>query len=376
MQEVQRHDFIDALRGVAILGVILVHSSGAVAPHSPYLQSLMSYGARGVQLFYVVSAFALCMSWKERRLNEVSPLRNFYIRRFFRIAPLFYVAIGFYLLLYGFSPRYWAPNGVEWWFVVVTALFLHGFHPETITSVVPGGWSIAVEMNFYLLLPIFLIHFCNIRAALLLFVSSLTLYLVFRTLLLSVLSPYYPESQHYLVTGFIFLNFMSHLPVFAMGLVAFLVISIRELPHPVRVYIGIAALAIAAYVLAIPSSGLILGNHISSGVWFALILLWLRRSPIKLIVNGLTTGLGKISFSMYLVSFAVMEAFSRLGITAEFSNGDASSIFHFMCILGVTALLSFVSYMTIERGGVRIGRKVIEGMEWRQRVDRREIGLQ
>ena len=38
--------------------------------------------------------------------------------------------------------------------MILTALFLHGWHPETINSVVPGGWSIAAETSFYLLLPL------------------------------------------------------------------------------------------------------------------------------------------------------------------------------------------------------------------------------
>ena len=38
-----------------------------------------------------------------------------------------------------------------------TAFFLHGLHPEAINSVIPGGWSIAVEMTFYLFFPKYII---------------------------------------------------------------------------------------------------------------------------------------------------------------------------------------------------------------------------
>ncbi|MCX5882897.1 MAG: acyltransferase family protein, partial [Deltaproteobacteria bacterium] len=157
-EDIRKYDFIDALRGYAILLVLLVHSSQSVTPINQTLQLLMSNGARGIQLFYIASALTLCMSWRFRSKHEISPFRDFFLRRFFRIAPMFYVAIVFYVLLYGFSLRYGSPNGIEWWFVPLTALFLHGFHPETITSVVPGGWSIAVEMNFYLVLPLLLHH--------------------------------------------------------------------------------------------------------------------------------------------------------------------------------------------------------------------------
>jgi peptidoglycan/LPS O-acetylase OafA/YrhL len=156
--DVRKYKFIDALRGYAILGVILVHSTQSVTPVSGVLKCIAESGAKGVQLFFVASALTLSMSWHSRNSQEMSPIRNFYLRRFFRVAPMFYVAIVFYLFLNGFAPSYWAPNGIQWWFVPLTVLFLNGFHPESITSVVPGGWSIAVEMNFYLILPFLMLH--------------------------------------------------------------------------------------------------------------------------------------------------------------------------------------------------------------------------
>ena len=67
---------------------------------------------------------------------------------------MFYLGMIAYLLYSGMSNERWAPNGVAWWHVLLTALFLHGWHPETINTVVPGGWSIAVEMSFYLFVPL------------------------------------------------------------------------------------------------------------------------------------------------------------------------------------------------------------------------------
>ena len=151
--EIRKYDYIDALRGFAILGVILVHSSQWVAPTSSVLSTIASEGARGVQLFYIASALTLFLSLAARKQQEERANLSFFIRRFFRIAPAFYCAIIIYTAYYGMSVRYWAPNGLEWWYIPLTAFFMHGWHPETITSVVPGGWSIAVEMTFYLFVP-------------------------------------------------------------------------------------------------------------------------------------------------------------------------------------------------------------------------------
>jgi peptidoglycan/LPS O-acetylase OafA/YrhL len=58
---VKRFAYIDALRGYAILGVLLVHTG----QYSGF-DSQAAFGARGVQLFFVASALTLMFSWHER----------------------------------------------------------------------------------------------------------------------------------------------------------------------------------------------------------------------------------------------------------------------------------------------------------------------
>jgi peptidoglycan/LPS O-acetylase OafA/YrhL len=96
----------------------------------------------------MASAFTLFPSMAQRRARDRHPVVAFFVRRFFRITPLFWLAIPLYLLYNGTGPGPYAPEGLRPWHVAVTAAFLHGWHPETIDSVVPGGWSIAVESSF------------------------------------------------------------------------------------------------------------------------------------------------------------------------------------------------------------------------------------
>jgi hypothetical protein len=51
----KKYAFIDALRGYAILGVLMVHSAQSVAPRHGFLHTAMAGGGRGVQLFYIAS---------------------------------------------------------------------------------------------------------------------------------------------------------------------------------------------------------------------------------------------------------------------------------------------------------------------------------
>ena len=119
-----KYEYINAIRGFAILGVVLVHSSQWVRPASDILSKIASEGARGVQLFYVASALTLFLSMASRKQQEERRgLLSYFIRRFFRIAPAFYCAIIIYTAYNGMSAHYWAPNGLEWWSILLTAFF-------------------------------------------------------------------------------------------------------------------------------------------------------------------------------------------------------------------------------------------------------------
>lgn len=123
----------------------------AVFPRPPnWLTKIVNQGARGVQLFFVTSALTLSMSWVARNENSA----DFYARRAFRIVPMFWIAIVFFLWLNGTGPSMYAPEGIGVRHVIMTALRVHGFWPDTITSVVPGGWSVADEVMFYALFPL------------------------------------------------------------------------------------------------------------------------------------------------------------------------------------------------------------------------------
>lgn len=368
--DIKKYDFIDALRGMAILGVILVHSSQSVAPTNAMLLWFMGGGARGVQLFYVASALTLCMSWVARSSHEAFPIRNFYMRRFFRIAPMFYIAILSYILINGFSPSYWAPNGIEWWFVPITAAFLHGFHPETITSVVPGGWSIAVEMSFYLILPFLLLHIKSIKSCFLFLTISLVLSGLNLLIVPHIFS--YPESQQYLLKGFIFLNFFGQLPVFIMGIFGYLILrdtyprkQIAIVGGPIFVILFLAFLypafnlprnSIADILFKMP-------RHFIAGGLFTVFALFLANWPTRLLVNRITTTFGKWSFSMYLTHFAVLTYFSKLGFSGIFPKSNLASLLHFLCVVLVTAIASVLFYKYIEKPGIALGKRLIEKME-------------
>jgi len=372
-EDIQKYDFIDALRGYAMLMVILVHSSLFVAPVSRPLEILMHFGVNGMQLFFIVSAWTLCMSWQARSVHEMSPVRNFFIRRFFRIAPMFYLAIVFYVILYGFSPRYFAPNGIQWWFIPLTVLFSHGFHPETINSVVPGGWSIAIEVNFYLILPFLLRRITTIKSSVYFFIFSMGIYVVTSPVFEYLLAGGYPPHQQYLISNFNFMNFFHQLPVFAIGIAAYLIYDHATFLKRILMIFNFLLILWLLLLMFLPSSSIfnqLSGNNIFIAAVLALVAVTLRVFPLKILVNKVIMFFGKISLSIYLTHFAVLHYFSQLGVDILFNGGDAASILYCLCVIAVTVPLAYVFYITVERWGISMGKRLIDKLEQRDAHER------
>jgi len=363
--DIKKYDFVDTLRGYAILGVILVHSAEWISPHSSVLKLIMSSGATGVQLFYIASAMTLCMSLDVRSAREGSPLRNFFIRRFFRIAPLFYLAIIAYTWLYGFSERYWAPNGVKWWFIPLTALFLHGTHPETVTSVVPGGWSIAVEMAFYVMLPFLFRRLRTVGSLVLFCVLALVANRLAALVVPVLLSGYYPSSQQYLVSNFTYLSLLGQLPVFAIGMLTFRFWKHLRGRRDLLLSCGLLACAMLLFfaLLSVETFMSIIPQHVLYGVAFAVLSLALALYRLPIVINPIIVWLGRLSFSMYLSHFAVITMLEKSEVARFLPQGDLSSGLAFGIVVLLTACLSFVTYHCIERPGISLGRGAIGLLE-------------
>ena len=142
-----KYSFINSARGIAILMVIIVHTSQLYIFKNIFVKLLFDYGQMGVQLFFIASAYTLCLS-AEKRINEKSAIKNFYIRRFFRIFPVYYLGIILYFILNFYFKdvgNYTTKN------IFSNVFFIHGIVPSANNTIVPGGWSIGAEILFYLI---------------------------------------------------------------------------------------------------------------------------------------------------------------------------------------------------------------------------------
>lgn len=137
---------IDALRGIAALGVVLYHAvmqtSNAV-PNNLFrwpvklVQFVSSFGYIGVFLFFVISGFCIHLQWAKSRANgqpQSIKFGSFWRRRIRRLYPPYLMAFALFLLMAAFSTGI----NVTHFFVydvVMHLLMLHNLDPNTCYSI-------------------------------------------------------------------------------------------------------------------------------------------------------------------------------------------------------------------------------------------------
>ncbi|WP_371372134.1 acyltransferase family protein [Sporomusa aerivorans] len=343
---------IDVLRGFAILLVMLVHTSQIVEGLTDSVMRLFSNGARGVQLFFIASAFTMFYSLEKRRM-EKNCVINFFIRRFFRIAPLFYCAI----IYYGIFGSVWNKATPEIGNIITSILFINGWFPSWINSLVPGGWSIAVEMTFYLFIPL-LFKLLTTEKRILCFGLASVLISVVSKYLLSV-HPLIEDVN--LWSTFKFLWFFNQFPIFFLGFLLFWWVK-NDTPI-VRVILICVSIAIFCSLLR--------NKLYVNGCELLLFSYIVIKYPIRL--TTIIAYIGKISFSAYITHFAVLSYLSTLSI--DFASSLISFlVVYVLCVL-LTVLLSIVTYYCIEKPMINLGNKIILGGVYMKRATCVENGM-
>ncbi len=334
-----RSHSLDFLRGLAIVGVMAIHVSQSFPSNIHAVDYAFMCGWAGVNVFYFVSAMTMCLMWTRR--TETNPTRKFYIRRFLRIAPLFWLAIPVYLVIYGTGPSYDAPNGVGPLQVILTATFLHGFWPDSINSVVPGDWSIAAEMMFYLVFPFVITAFGSRRHLYL--TLAIVLHLVnvclFKPWAFALFSAYYGPGQEAFVWNALHLSFLNQLPVFLIGCALFF--ALRD--GFAKSDAAIIACFIALSFVANRATGSHEFNYLMINLVLGALVFWCIRLAIRL---QLLEALGRNSYSMYLSHFAVIFGLRQVW---PFADGLTSLLLAYVVVAALSYLVARATWHLIER---------------------------
>jgi peptidoglycan/LPS O-acetylase OafA/YrhL len=322
----RRLHWIDALRGYAILLVMFTHLD------------FFPGASVGVQLFFVTSAIALMFSRSAHRETSVTP---FFIRRFFRIAPMFWAAIPAFYFLHLLTGGA-AADAAQ---IASAVTFTHWVKFQWNNAAVPGSWSIACEVIFYLFFSFVAARISSARRA----AWLLAITVVVAVGLWPVLLWYAawtgvsdPHSQHL----FAYEAFSSQAPCFALGILVFMSLKEQRLNALAVGVLGIAAV-VALCFLPDYAARLFL-------VWataFAAIAYALGSGRIKFLVNRPICAVGLISYSAYFWHFFVLEISGWL-------LPNLNRMENIALVIAATVTLSTFTYLSVERPMMRLGARL------------------
>lgn len=170
-----RYDTVDLLRGLSILGVVLLHTSlylsfsgveaGTTLPG--WLQYMIfSEGGNGVSAFFAISGFLITYVFI-RRFGSLASLSvtSFYRIRFARIAPLLFLLLAILSALHLCGPVSFhiRPTVGSLPHVLFAALTFQTNWFEAVHGWLPASWSVlwslSVEEMFYLFFPLLCVAF-------------------------------------------------------------------------------------------------------------------------------------------------------------------------------------------------------------------------
>lgn len=373
--------YIDMLRGFAIIGVLLVHSTigmevaglGALPFH---LEWLLRAGKHGVDLFFAVSAFTLMRSMHNRISVEHMAMRKYFLRRFFRIAPAYYVVLVVVFVFYGkgitgyVDPLDATLSELD---LIAHLLFLNGFSPYFTNDFLGVEWSISTEFLFYVLLPFIFIWLNKatsksqaIRRAAFLYFVGIGLYWVtffkvdFSSLGGGFAAPISPNWLYFFIT--------SHLHVFIAGVVAWLVLlKAAESRQKIRSSILLVGLALTV-VLAIAGAYLEWLWWGDARVRWSCLVFWGVLSSLLIYLLGMLkppcifglSHFGKMSFSLYLVHFPILYWLRDfVKVWAMSAVPGVNFIIYVFFGLGLSYFLALLLYKFVEQPGMKLGKVLI-----------------
>ncbi len=156
-----RYPVLDGLRGLAALGIVIVHYSSGLSWRLPVVATAERFYEMSplcLDVFLILSGF-LIGGILLRTRNAPDYYRTFYRRRFYRILPLYYAWIAIFFVFF-FVGQGWGltppRNLSDTLYLASFALLFQNFFVSIIEStfIVAPTWTLAVEEHFYLLAPV------------------------------------------------------------------------------------------------------------------------------------------------------------------------------------------------------------------------------
>ncbi|HEU0009114.1 MAG TPA: acyltransferase [Verrucomicrobiae bacterium] len=363
---------LDGIRGLAILLVLVWHYFATLVTPEPgsWLRAAKlaaGLGWSGVDLFFVLSGFLLGSILLEHR-DSPTYFKTFYARRACRILPVYYLLVIAFAVASGllqgtrnagFVHLFDRPMPL-WSYFTFTQNFAMVSVSDFGAPALSATWSLAVEEQFYLFLPL-LIRFVprgSLPGVLILLIVAAP---ICRGLLWSDAAPGF--------AGFVLMP--ARADALLLGVLAAL--AIRDPGFAAafarnRVALGCVSVGLfggmvvlAVYGWRLPHIASHLAGHLWIAAFYGLLIVWISAKPSgalgALMRFPALRALGVVSYAVYLFHVPVLETVFALARGQPPALRAASDAMLILASLGVTIGLAALSWRLVEKPLLRLGHR-------------------
>jgi peptidoglycan/LPS O-acetylase OafA/YrhL len=347
---------IDGLRAVAALWVVLFHItalSHAQFPRVPGLDLFMRSGSTGVSLFLVLSGFCLFLPFAGGRAARFRS-GEFFRRRFFRLAPAYYASLVLSLALaaivaapLGF-PQLSFTDGL-WQFGVHLA-FLHSLFPDSFYALNGAYWSLGLEWQLYLTLPLIVLGVIRIGVA-------RTVAIVFACNVAYRLGLGWAVDHSLLVdsgplASFVLPNqLFGRWAEFGFGIIAAELYASGRLARFTRYQPAMIAAMLLLIPVAVSSTKFDVSHMVYGALFFVLVctvlipgnIVWRAMSWRPLVA------IGTMSYSLYLIHQPIIQSVSGWFAVYQPSASPTVVFLWLLALLPAMLLVAWAFFMLVER---------------------------
>ena len=364
--------WLDGLRGFAALWVLLSHAQILSGMSGV---PVLSWGELAVDLFMLLSGFLMAHHYVLRQEKEPwhakSTFFTFWLRRFFRIAPLYYFLLFFALLLGPWVGDWRDAIALQWPAtatsparyddqsmsnILMHVSFMFGAFPEYAFRTPLPDWSIGLEMSFYLAFPFLMLLVLRmglLTAGLLAIILAGVGLLMFRDFFAQFAMPSFLPLKLYLFFIGIWLA-VSRLQggmrvALAMSVMVLIVVGLVERSDQAA---GRMLLVIGMFYLM--NDGNLPGSkRLQGGI----------AKLRAVLASRVSRFLGDTSYGVYLLHLLVLIPVAGMLTHSTAYLALSGPVRLLVCAALVAPpvyLVAWLLFRTVETGGIRMGKHVIQ----------------
>jgi peptidoglycan/LPS O-acetylase OafA/YrhL len=308
----------------------------------------LGYGWTGVQLFLVISGFLIHLSYLKNK-NNTFDFKKFFIRRFFRIYPPYLIILLFLAFTYN---RDILKNPEKLWDFLSHLFMTYNLSDKTFFSFNAAFWSLALELQLYILYPLFLYIRYKIGIHKLLFLLLAFYFIITIILHQAVLTDFYTSLQTFVLRNWVI-----------WGLGAFL----AERYFNGEQLFKVSGKILILFLLTVSITKLsIYSIKISDLLWAMFYVTMLNyylniSRKIPLLWEKRLMDIGECSYSMYLVHQPIIGIF--VGSISILGLSLTRPTFHILDGLGIFFIVYVFSkgyYHLVEKKSIEVGKMIID----------------